>query len=162
MKVSNIDWSTWEPQQRATLLFVIRDGRILLIHKKRGLGAGMINGPGGRLDPGETPREAAIREVQEEIGVTPINIEPCGELSFQFVDGLSIFVSVFKASDYTGTLIETNEALAEWFTLDAIPYERMWRDDVYWIPLMLKGTLFKGYFTFDGATLLDHHIRCAQ
>ncbi|MGD2110491.1 MAG: NUDIX domain-containing protein, partial [Phycisphaerae bacterium] len=63
------DWSTWRPRQTATLLFVIRAGEILLIRKKRGLGAGKINGPGGRVDPGETPREAAIREVQEELHV---------------------------------------------------------------------------------------------
>ena len=49
-----IDWSAWQPVDRATLLFVVRDGEILLIHKKRGIGAGKINGPGGRLDPGES------------------------------------------------------------------------------------------------------------
>jgi len=35
-------------------LFVIRAGQMLLIHKKRGLGAGKINGPDGRLDLGES------------------------------------------------------------------------------------------------------------
>ncbi len=52
----NVDWTTWEPKERATLLFVIKEGQILLIRKKRGLGAGKINGPGGRLEPGETRR----------------------------------------------------------------------------------------------------------
>ena len=48
--VNDIDWTTWQPQQRATLLFVIQGNQVLLIHKKRGLGAGNINGPGGRLE----------------------------------------------------------------------------------------------------------------
>ena len=69
--MSEIDWPSWSPGDRATLLFVIRDGEVLLIRKKRGLGAGKINGPGGRIEAGESPLEAAIREVQEEVGVTP-------------------------------------------------------------------------------------------
>ena len=50
-RLQDIAWEHWVPQQRATLLFVLRDGQALLIHKKRGLGAGKINGPGGRLMP---------------------------------------------------------------------------------------------------------------
>ena len=38
--LGNIDWTAWQPAQRATLLYVISDGQILLIRKKRGLGAG--------------------------------------------------------------------------------------------------------------------------
>ena len=34
-EVGEIDWERWEPTVRANLLFVIRDGRILLIRKKR-------------------------------------------------------------------------------------------------------------------------------
>lgn len=39
----------------ATLMFVIDEarGEVLLIRKKRGLGAGKINGPGGKIDPGK-------------------------------------------------------------------------------------------------------------
>src|SRR5512136_179536 len=54
LHVETIDWSRWEPTERANLCFVIRDGQILLIRKKRGLGAGKMNGPGGRLEAGET------------------------------------------------------------------------------------------------------------
>jgi len=62
--VRDIDWASWTPTERATLLFVLRDGQILLIHKKTGLGAGKINGPGGRIEPGESAQEGAIREVR--------------------------------------------------------------------------------------------------
>ena len=67
----DIDWHTWEPRDCATLLFVIQEGSVLLIRKKRGLGAGKINAPGGRLDPGESFPQCAIREVQEELLITP-------------------------------------------------------------------------------------------
>ena len=46
-RIADIDWNTWVPTDPATLVFVIRDRQMLLIRKKRGLGAGKINGPGG-------------------------------------------------------------------------------------------------------------------
>lgn len=73
VRLEDIDWASWTPYERATLLFVICGGHILLIHKNRGLGAGKINGPGGRLVPGESPLQGAVREVQEELNVTPSN-----------------------------------------------------------------------------------------
>ena len=156
--VSDIDWPSWVPQQRATLLFVVRDGEVLLIHKKRGLGAGNINGPGGRLEPGETPREAAIREVEEELCITPEAVSHCGELSFQFVDGLSIHCTVFRAESHTGTPQETDEAIPLWTPVDKIPYDKMWEDDRYWLPLMLENTPFTGLFIFDQHRMLDHRL----
>ena len=39
-RVSDIDWARWTAVDPATLIFVIRGGQILLIRKKRGLGAG--------------------------------------------------------------------------------------------------------------------------
>ena len=157
-QLGDIDWEHWIPQQRATLLFVIRAGRMLLIYKKRGLGAGKINGPGGRLMPEESPLQCAIREVQEELVVTPIGVQQCGELAFQFVDGLSILVHVFTAQDCDGMPQETEEATPLWVALGQIPFDRMWADDRLWFPLMLAGQLFQGRFLFDGDTLLGHHV----
>ncbi len=157
-KLSDIDWNTWQPRDQATLLFVIRNGHILLIHKKRGLGAGNINGPGGRLEPGETPIEAAVREVQEELCITPTNVAYRGELFFQFTDGHSIHGIVFTASNFEGTPTETDEADPIWTPLDAIPYDRMWADDRHWIPLMLQNKPFHGYFIFDGPQMLDLRV----
>lgn len=154
--IADIDWATWEPTERATLLFVIRDGRILLIHKKTGLGAGKINGPGGRLEPGETPAQAAIREVEEELCVTPMGVRKAGELRFQFVDGYALHGYVFCADDCDGTPQETREAAPLWVDLEAIPYDRMWADDRTWIPHMLAGRNFSGRFIFDGDQMLDH------
>lgn len=157
-QLSDINWNTWQPKEEATLLFIIQNGNILLIHKKRGLGHGKINGPGGRLEPGETPRQAAIREVIEETGVTPLHVQPAGELRFQFCDGYSLHGYVFTASDYEGNLIETDEARPEWFPLTQIPFDRMWPDDQHWFPLLLSGQPFHGRFIFDGDRMLDHEI----
>lgn len=148
----------WQPRDRATLLFVVRDGQVLLILKKRGLGAGKINGPGGRLDPGETPRDCAIREVQEELRVTPTGVRDAGELLFQFVDGHSIHGYVFRADDCHGEPQETDEAEPRWTPIDRIPYDRMWADDALWMPLLLERKPFIGRFLFDGDRMLWHEV----
>ncbi|MHC5112058.1 MAG: 8-oxo-dGTP diphosphatase [Planctomycetota bacterium] len=150
---------TWIPREKATLIFVVRDERILLIHKKRGIGAGKINGPGGRLDPGETPLQCAVREVQEELLVTPTGLREAGELRFQFIDGYSMLVYVYRADDVSGVPRETDEADPLWTDLNEIPFERMWDDDRYWMPLMLERIYFEGRFVFDGDTLVDHSVQ---
>ncbi len=157
-QVSKIDWATWVPTERATLLFVVRDGSILLIDKKTGLGAGKINGPGGRIDPGETALQGAIREVREELCVTPTGVREAGELSFQFLDGYSLHGAVFTASGFDGELCETREARPRWTPVDSIPYDRMWADDRLWIPHMLEGRRFIGWFIFDDDRMLDSRV----
>lgn len=60
--LASIDWSNWCPVEVGTLLYVFDGSRILLIRKKRGLGAGKINGPGGRIDGSEAPLERLKRK----------------------------------------------------------------------------------------------------
>ena len=55
-----IDWEAWEPRERATLLFVIRGGMMLLIHKKKGLGAGKMTWSDNPLRP-SSAQSAAMR-----------------------------------------------------------------------------------------------------
>jgi 8-oxo-dGTP diphosphatase len=154
-----IDWTTWTPRERANLCFIVKAGRVLLIRKKRGLGAGKINGPGGKVEPGETALESAIRETQEEIGVTPLEIEERGILHFQFLDGYSLHCCVFVARDFHGEPIETVEATPLWFDLDAIPFDEMWADDRHWLPETLRGRSFDAWFVFDGDAMLSQDVR---
>jgi 8-oxo-dGTP diphosphatase len=154
----NMDWTDWIPRERANLCFIVKDGRILLIRKKRGLGAGKINGPGGKIEPGETALAAAIRETQEEIGVTPLDLEERGALYFQFTDGYSLHCTVFLAGDLDGEPVETPEATPQWVALEEIPYDEMWADDRYWLPQMLAGARFDGWFEFDGDRMLSKRV----
>jgi len=157
-KVAEIDWKLWRPLEVGTLCFVVREGRILLIRKKRGLGAGKLVGPGGRLEPGETAFECAIREVREELGATPTGVVARGEHDFQFLDGYAIRVFAFTAEGLRGDPRETDEAIPAWRPLAAIPYTEMWEDNRIWLPLMLRGVPFSGRYVFDGDALLDHEI----
>ena len=163
-RLADFDWTDWDSSDRhaiqhATLLFVVRRHEVLLIRKKRGLGAGKINGPGGKLDPGETPLECAVREVEEEVGVTPIGVRAIGEIRFQFVDGLRIWGYVFRADDFEGTLVETDEAIPLWFSFSGIPYAEMWPDDAVWLPWLITDRRFEGrVLVGEGDSMLDHDL----
>jgi 8-oxo-dGTP diphosphatase len=157
-RVGDIDWVRWRAVDTATLVFVLRGEEILLIDKKRGLGKGKVNGPGGKVDPGETIEQCAVRECREELGIEVFDLEAFGEHRFQFVDGYSIHCFVYRSERFGGTPVETPEAAPRWTPVDAIPYELMWEDDALWLPLLLRGQAFRANWIFDDDRMLDHEL----
>ncbi|WP_425153763.1 8-oxo-dGTP diphosphatase [Candidatus Palauibacter sp.] len=150
----------WRPEIDATLLYVVRDGEILLIHKKRGIGAGKLNGAGGKVDPGESCLDAAVREFEEELRARPLDPRKLGEVGFDVVDGASILIHVFRADALDGEPSETDEAVPLWAPVDEIPYDRMWADDRYWLPHLLENRAFEAFARFEGDRLLECEVRC--
>ncbi len=146
-----------------TLLF-LRDGdHILLAMKKRGFGSGYWNGIGGKIDQGESIEQALVRECQEEINVTPTTWQKIAEHDF-LMDTDSqpwhMFVHAYVTDEWQGSPVETEEMAPKWFHRDSIPYDKMWQDDLYWIPHVLDGKKIAGFFTFDQANnLLTHDVR---
>lgn len=151
---SPIEWNDWVPDIRATLMFVVRDFDVLLIRKLRGIGMGKINGPGGKIDPGETPLQSAVRETQEELHVTPLQPRKMGELFFAMSDLPDIHCHVYMAREFEGTPTQTPEAIPRWTRIDQIPYDLMWADDKYWLPQMLEeDRTFIGKFWFESEVI---------
>tara|TARA_Y100001970_G_scaffold193333_1_gene234959 strand:+ start:264 stop:758 length:495 start_codon:yes stop_codon:yes gene_type:complete len=159
MKISDVNWETWIPEETATLMFITMKNQVLLIHKKRGLGAGKINGPGGKIEHGETPLECAIRETNEELMINPLNVEPAGELFFHAEDMPRIHGYIFVATDFEGTPQETEEAIPIWFPIDDLPFDKMWDDDRLWLTQILNGQFVRGRFTFEAEKLLDYSVQ---
>lgn len=119
------------------------------------------NGFGGKVQLGETIEQAAIRETQEEAGITPTKMELVGKLNFKFQDGVSeeMEVSVFSVTDFDGIPSETEEMRPHWFNKSEIPYDKMWADDKYWLPLLFAGKKFKGFCEYtDYNIMLSHEI----
>jgi len=145
----------------ATLCFIVKDGRILLIMKKRGFGKGYWNGPGGKVDNGELPINCAIRELEEEIGVTPLNLKNRGKLEFFMGDDDNWLVHIFVSDNYNGTIIETEEAIPKWYQINQIPFDKMWDDDKYWLPLVLENKVIQGKFWYanDMKSLINYDIQ---
>lgn len=147
---------------RRTLLFLIREDQILLAMKKRGFGEGRWNGVGGKIEAGETVREAAIRECQEEIGVTPTHFYQVAENDFQAElenDPWNMYGYVYFCDEWDGEPVETEEMAPQWFNIADIPYKYMWQDDEFWLPHVLEGKKVAARFTFDEEdNLLTHDV----
>ena len=149
------------PLRQATLVYLIKDNLILLAMKKRGFGVGKWNGVGGKLNPGETIKEAAIRETKEEINITPTNMRQVAILSFYTPDNpeWNQEVTVFEVDTWEGKPQETEEMSPQWFERNKIPYDSMWPDDKYWFPLVLSGKIIKADFMFsENGELSDYRI----
>jgi len=148
----------WRPDVRGTLLFLRDDDRVLLIRKKRGHGAGKINGPGGKIDPGETPLAAALRETQEETGIRVTDAALVAEFRFLDLVAQQWYGYVFLAHEWQGTPQETAEADPFWCPIAELPFDAMWDDDRYWLPRLLAGERLRGEFLFDDGRLLAHRL----
>ncbi len=129
--------------------------------KKTGLGQGKLVGPGGKLERGETPAEAIVREVAEEVGlaVDANSLECVGEVEYLFPHKVEWSQKswVFLVNTWTGEPIESAELRPEWHPMDNLPFGEMWDDARYWLGGALGGRLVKASFTFgpDGHTVVS-------
>jgi len=137
----------------ATVCHVIKGRRLLLKKATRGVSKGKWNGPGGKIESGETSEGNAVREVFEETGLKVRNLFYHGQLLF-YMNGkktLGIRVQLFSTKDFSGTPKSSEEGEVRWFPIERIPLDEMWDDDRYWIDSMLNGGRFDARFYYDEA-----------
>lgn len=141
-----------------SVVYILRSGpggdEVLLGEKLTGLGVGKIVGPGGKLEHGETPHEAAIREVREEVGVRverPALI-PIARIEYPFVDRphLSQRSHAFVARAWDGVVEASDELSATWWPVDRLPLDRMWSDATLWLNRALAGEFLQATFSIGG------------
>jgi 8-oxo-dGTP diphosphatase len=140
--------------KNTVLTFVVdrASSRLLMIHKKRGQGAGKINVPGGKVSPHESDEEAAIRECVEETGIRPYSLREAGRLEFFFPENENWDnrCVVFTAEKFDGELVpDSDECEAYWERIDTLPLEKMWDADRLWLPHLLAGRYFHRAYVFD-------------
>lgn len=138
-----------------TLLFLVQGDpivRVLLGFKKVGFGQGKYTGIGGKLEPGETISEAAIRELREEthVCVEEKHLMPLGHIDFYFPakPAWDLTIHIFLSNRWQGTPKETAEIRPQWFDVAHLPFESMWDDASYWYVHVLQKKKIHATFTF--------------
>ena len=146
----------------ATLGFLINDNKVLFAEKKVRFGKGKITGIGGKVKDKESLRNALMRESLEEINVKPLKLNKIAVLNFlfpykkMFVEkgtGLKYSwdqqVHTYLISKWKGDPRESEEVKPIWFNIKNIPYDKMWADAPFWIPLVLRGEKLIADFIFN-------------
>lgn len=98
-------------------VLVLEGGKVLTGTRKEKASRGQICGPGGHIEPGETPEEAAKREAYEEFGIICNELDPLGTQDSGDKYGRS---AVFLCTDYTGEPKTDEEEMTDprWLTIE--------------------------------------------
>ena len=148
----------------ATLCYVIDKNRnsTLMIHrvkKKNDYHRGKWNGLGGKFEPGESPEECAVREIEEESGLIIKNIEMKGFITFPMFDGKEDwYVFLFTADEYEGELIDSNEGNLGWIPNEKLTGLNLWEGDKYFIPWIFKEKFVSAKFIYENGNYIRHEV----
>lgn len=109
-----------EAPPNAASVAILREGKVLLIKRAYAPYQHLWTLPGGRIEPGETIEQCAIREISEEVGLLirnprPVLVQSLGK------DG-TFRLQVFVTRDFSGQLRPSDEvADHKWMDPAALP-----------------------------------------
>ena len=106
-----------DPKVAATVL-VERAGKLLFVRRRNDPGRGLWCFPGGYVDYGEDPALAAIREVEEEAGLT---LDQVALLDVGFDGRVIVITYVGRAADAAEPVPADDADMAAWFSPDELP-----------------------------------------
>ena len=146
----------------ATLCYLRHAGQTLMIHRVKKAGdihAGKWNGLGGKLDPGESPEECALREIFEEAGLRVRNPQLKGILTFpEFAKGEDWYVFVYVVKEFEGELIDSPEGDLRWIADTDLTSLNLWEGDPIFMPWLDRPGIFSGKFVYQDGRLESHEM----
>ncbi len=77
--------------------------------------------PGGKIEPGETPEQALIRELDEELGIAAIVGPRVAQIRHKYRNGGAIDLQFFVVKEFSGTLENRIFNAMQWSPLSALP-----------------------------------------
>ena len=107
---------------RSLIFLFDENDRVLLIKgsKTKRLWAGLYNGIGGHIERGEDIREAALRELQEETGITDVELFFVGEIMVDVSDEIGVAIFLFRGQYGGDDFTDSAEGQLTW-----VPIEKM-------------------------------------
>ncbi|MCH2662805.1 8-oxo-dGTP diphosphatase [bacterium] len=145
-----------------TLVYLKQNGKTLMLHrvkKEQDFHEGKWNGLGGKLDPGETPEECAIREVKEESGLDLKALKLRGIITFPLFDQVDDwYVYLFTGTEFSGDLIDSPEGDLQWIDNDKLLDLNLWEGDYIFLKWIEQERFFSGKFVYEEKQLVDHSV----
>ena len=140
---------------QATLCFPIRGDEVLLAYKQKKIGAGLLNGFGGRAETKDRDiYDTNFREVEEEIGIRLKTVRKIGKIAFHNPSKderlRRMMVHIFKATEWEGEPVETEEMKKiNWYKINDIDYEKFLKADRKFMPDILNGKCLEGLIEYE-------------
>ncbi len=144
-------------REKKVLVFVIKEtpegGKEILMgyHLKQE----HMNFPGGGVEAGENPKDAAERELREETGLEGEELRQLGNMIFKFPNGHIVDLDVFVCRPI-GEILQEHEGKEKgfrdlaYYDIDNLPFDGMWPTDKAWLEFAFEWDYFNG--TYDFAT----------
>ena len=138
------------------LTFPRFEGHVLLLKgaPTKPLWPNLYNGVGGHVEPGETIKHAALRELEEETSIRADNLLLCGMVSINLVSSQGdIALFVFTCTVDTPLTRPSPEGALEWFTWNELPTAQLMPDLPILLPRIRAATEasnpFYALYTYD-------------
>ena len=106
--------------------------------------------PGGHVEPGESFTKAAVREMQEETGLTVLDPQLCGVKQFQTENDARYVVFFYKATRWTGTVQSSDEGEVFWISKNELKQYKTVTDFADMVKVMDSDDLNEFYYYKDG------------
>ncbi len=145
----------------ATLCYVQQNGKTLMMHrvtKENDVHEGKWNGLGGKFEPGESPEECLVREVEEEAGLQLEDWTMHGVLTFPEFDGKrDWYVFLFTTSEFRGQPpTSTREGNLRWIPNEELFELNLWDGDQIFLKWLNREGFFSGKFEYENGRLKDY------
>ena len=129
--------------------------------------AGKWNGLGGKLEPDESPLEAAVREVREESGLDlpPAAFRALGSVTFPNFkphkgEDWNVWVFMARVSDaHRATPVQGPEGSLHWVPAADVLKLNLWAGDRHFVPHVLDEKTFFGTLWYRGQEVERHWIQ---
>lgn len=152
------------PDFTYVLCFLVRANQVLMLHRRNPPNQGLWNGVGGRLEAGETPRAACLREVREETGFAVPQLRFAGLLTWSGFPGAADGgLYIFTAPAPPGEPAPCEEGELRWQSREWVcTAEGVVSNIHYFAPQVLDGAPPQVYHFDYGAQgqILHHQVRC--
>jgi len=146
----------------ATLCYVKKDDKTLMLYrnkKENDYHEGKWNGLGGKLEPGESPEDCAVREIFEESGLIVRELKLKGFITFPLFDGKDDwYVWLYFITKWDGKLKDSPEGELSWIEDDKLHELNLWDGDKIFIKWMFNNKPFSAKFNYENGQFIDYTV----
>ena len=135
-----------------SLCYIFHENRVLLLKRNRAPYIGLWSAPGGKMEHGESPQDAVIREIEEETGLCieqPVLKGLQSSIDIHYPVHWMLYI--FVATTFSGDLIDSVEGILQWHPIVSLQQlDRPYADTLFMEHFLnKKSSLWQSKFVYD-------------